>query len=319
MKRSFFIGLLSCLFLINAPMLAKNASPKKTIKHVQALPHKQFKTQPKQSKGRGHKQNTKQIPAMNKNRVVQSNLAPSAATADPMKQIATLPPEDQLKAQQIAKAHLIKLKDFYDKIAASPELDLSYRQKINTKLKQVATINLPSQGMTPEETLLFLRSVNKKLKERSFKQRQATVKTVNDQLADAHRQAMSLQNIPLSNIPIPSGHGAMLKMASFTPLNIPATPEIPIIGSPVALDSYDTVIGTNDEIRAGLIKGVAKESRDFGSQAASQDVLTSDIREANRANRSAINAVDGSNPTESGDFSAAQRERRRLEVEGLKK
>jgi hypothetical protein len=277
MKRSFLNGLSVCLFVVNMPAHANSTLYKKQVD--------------------------------------QKNLTETSSVDDLIRQILDLPPEEQLKAQRILNDYLKKLDAFYVQIEASPELNLAYRKLLNTKLKQLGTITQSPKGMTPEEELIYLRSVNKQLREKSIKERRAIVETVNKQLADAYRQSMSLKT-PLKSIPVPPGHAGMLKMASFTPLEIPAAPEIPILGS-TALDSYD-LPGSNDGIPGDLVRDIAKEGRDFESRAASsQDVLNSDIKDANRASRSATNVIEIT-PTETADFLQAKRDKRRLALEGLK-
>lgn len=314
MKRIFFTILLGCLFLINESAQAQKPSHKKSSASRQAT------TQTKKQSPKKNPQSSKkkQIQETTKKPVNQAALENNPITENPMQQIASFSPEDQLKSQKIANDQLKKLQDFYEKINASPELNLAYRKALNKNLKQTVPIYQPLQEMTLEEKLIFLRAVNKKLKDSFYKQKQATVKTVKDQRVSAHHQAISLQDIPLKNMSIPTDHAAMIKMGSFTPLDIPAVPETQVLRASSATDSYDSTAGSAGEIRADLIKDVAKESRDLDNQAFNQDALNSDIKEANRANRDATNAVGGSKPTEIADFSAAQRDRRRIEVEGLK-
>ena len=234
----------------------------------------------------------------------------------PQEILSGLSPEDDLKARKIAHAQLVKLKNFYTKINANPELNLQYREKLNETLKQTSNIYIPPKEMTPEQKLIFLRAVNKRLKERQFSREQEIARSVDQQLAEAQRQALELnaQQTGLA-APTPQGQpGAALTQASVGLLKIPAVPEMRTL-SGVNLDSESS---SSDEVKPLLVRTVAKASRDLKSKSSSQSALNADIKNANRDRRLSTNAQYGGSENATDDYlKQVHRSQRTTQIRGM--
>ena len=243
-------------------------------------------------------------------------LCHNAYARTPQEILSGLSPEDDLKARKIAHAQLVKLKKFYAKINADLSLNLQYREILNRILGEISSIYISPEKMTPEQELMFLRAVNKILKNKQFSKQQEIARVVDQQLAEAQRQALEInaQKTGLAPPTLPGQPGSALTQASVGLLNIPAFPERRNL-SGVNPDSESS---SSDEVKPLLVRTVAKASRDLKSKSSSQSALNADIKNENRDRRRSTNAQYGGSENATDDYlKQVHRSQRTTQIKGM--